>query len=186
MASGSGISIKTILALAVGGALAGLFAGYHFDGGLGRGDGGTITAAQKMAPSRAQFRQMNGRKVSLTDFLGKPVLVNFWATWCGPCIEEIPLLESYAKSRGDSIKVIGVAEDDPAAVTDFLKDQPIAYSVWQGADQEDEDALSIEFGNTRSVLPFTVLINASGQVVRKQSGSFASEADIARFVAASP
>ena len=109
----------------------------------------------------------------LSDWDGKLVLVNFWATWCEPCREEMPLLDhARAQHAKDGLEVIGVALDESAAVGDYLKQSPVAYPILLGGEGEPDP--SVTFGDTRKVLPYSVLIGPDGRIIAQHAGSFSS------------
>ncbi len=106
------------------------------------------------------------------DFDGRPLVVNLWASWCGPCIEEMPELDRYAAEQGDNgIQVVGIALDDPAAVADFLQRIPVRYPILIDA-PGPRDA-GVQLGNPRGVLPYTALVSADGRLLKQRIGPFA-------------
>ena len=105
------------------------------------------------------------------DFAGRPLLVNLWASWCGPCIEEMPELDRFAAAQGeDGIQVVGIALDDQAAVEDFLQRIPVRYPILIDA-AGPRDA-GVQLGNLRGVLPYTVLLSADGRLAKQRIGPF--------------
>jgi thiol-disulfide isomerase/thioredoxin len=107
-----------------------------------------------------------------TAYAGRPVLVNVWASWCGPCIEEMPELDRFASSQGNGgVQVLGLALDDPAAVRDFLRRVPVAYPI--AVDAPGPGDAGVQLGNPRGVLPYTALVSADGRLVRQRIGPFA-------------
>ena len=105
------------------------------------------------------------------DFAGRPLLVNLWASWCGPCIEEMPELDRFAAAQGeDGIQVVGIALDDQAAVEDFLQRIPVRYPLLIDA-AGPRDA-GVQLGNLRGVLPYTVLLSADGRLAKQRIGPF--------------
>jgi thiol-disulfide isomerase/thioredoxin len=124
--------------------------------------------------------QSGGGTRSLAEFRGRPVLVNWWATWCPPCVKEMPLLDAFAKRQGErGIAVVGIALDDPAKVAEFLQRVPVAYPNLLEAPGPGDS--SMRLGNTRAVLPYSVLADAEGRVVATHMGSF-DEAELQRWV----
>ncbi|HAT32558.1 MAG TPA: alkyl hydroperoxide reductase [Janthinobacterium sp.] len=110
-----------------------------------------------------------GTAQALAQWKGKPLLVNFWAPWCGPCVEEMPELSSLQKELGSKkVQVIGIGIDSPTNIAQFATKFKIAYPVYV-AGMSGTD-LSRQFGNTAGGLPYTVLIGADGQVKKTYLG----------------
>ncbi|GAB3350448.1 TlpA family protein disulfide reductase [Lysobacter tyrosinilyticus] len=105
-------------------------------------------------------------------YAGRPVLVNIWASWCGPCIKEMPELDRFARTQdANGTQVVGIALDDPAAVEAFLQRVPVAYPVLIDA-PGPRDA-GVRLGNPKGVLPYSVLLDADGRVLKQKIGPFA-------------
>lgn len=116
---------------------------------------------------------LDGGTRRLAEFDGKLVLVNFWASWCGPCREEMPLLDAKrAELANKGFEVVGIAIDEPDAVREFLKESPVQYPILLA--DADEDA-SIQFGDTRGVLPYSVLIGRDGRILAQRAGNFSAD-----------
>jgi thiol-disulfide isomerase/thioredoxin len=110
----------------------------------------------------------DGVRHKLSDWKGRPLLVNFWATWCAPCRKEIPLLKSLRRERSaEALEVIGVAVDFRDAVLKYAHDIGIDYPVLLG-EQEALDAVGT-FGMD-TVLPFTVFADGAGRIVTLKVG----------------
>ena len=129
------------------------------------------------------LRDLDGVPRRLDEWSGAPRVINFWATWCGPCIEEMPLLDAFAQEPGHGVAVIGIALDEEAAVETFL-DQVLARYP-QLIEAPGRSDSSVRLGNTRNVLPFSVLIGADDRVRRLRTGAF-RDADDLRDWATSP
>ncbi len=115
------------------------------------------------------FETPAGPQLTLQSLRGRPLLINFWATWCPPCIEELPLLDAfYRENQGNGWQVLGLAVDKQAAVQAFLARQPLSFPVVL-AGMEGLD-LSRKLGNQVGGLPFTVLIGADGHVLERKIG----------------
>jgi thiol-disulfide isomerase/thioredoxin len=112
---------------------------------------------------------LDGKMQRLSQWRGKPVLLNFWATWCAPCRKEMPEL-SAAQARHPDVHIVGVALDQPKAVRDYLKQTPVGYPILIGIDADPEPTL--RFGDTVGALPYSVLIGADGRVQRNKLGPF--------------
>jgi len=117
---------------------------------------------------------IDGHTVTLpTAYAGRPVLINLWASWCGPCIEEMPELQRFAKSQdANGVQVVGIALDDAAAVRAFLQRVPVAYPILLDA-PGPADA-GVRLGNPKGVLPYSVLVSPDGRLLEQHIGPFAA------------
>lgn len=110
-----------------------------------------------------------GRPHTFARWHGQLLVVNYWASWCPPCVEEMPMLDAWAKENADrNITVVGVAEDDPEAAMAFLREQPVGYPVLIGG--RILDGSSMQLGNSRNVLPYTVVIGPDGRLLERRAG----------------
>jgi thiol-disulfide isomerase/thioredoxin len=123
---------------------------------------------------RLEFDTLTSAKLSMAGLRGRPLLINFWATWCPPCIEELPLLDSfYRENQSNGWQVIGLAVDKPDAVRDFLGRHPLGFPV--GIAGMDGIALSKSLGNLSDGLPFTVVLRADGSVQNRKIGKVSAQ-----------
>jgi thiol-disulfide isomerase/thioredoxin len=161
-----------IVAVAILGAVLGLLAGGWYRAVPERAVPTGVTVLQR-GDQRADLKlpDPEGKPRRLSEWDGQVVLVNFWATWCGPCRQEMPLLEHAGTRWADKgLQVVGVAIDDAEAVRTFLKDYPVRYPIM--VDDSNGTDPSLIFGDTRGVLPFSVLIGRDGRVLDQRAGSF--------------
>ena len=115
------------------------------------------------------FDTPEGKPLPMSSFRGKPLLVNFWATWCPPCVEELPLLDSfYQANKGKNWQVLGLAVDQPSAVRSWLQSKPLNFPVGMAGFAGTE--LSKSLGNLIGGLPFSVVFGASGQLLHRKTG----------------
>ena len=132
---------------------------------------GIQTVANKGTPSKAapewQLEDLEGKSVKLSDFKGKVVILNFWATWCPPCRREIPSFVSLQKEYGDKgLVIIGVSLDEkgPAAVKPFISKMGINYPVVMG-----DPKVAADYGGI-AVVPTTFVIDRNGNVAAMHEG----------------
>ena len=117
----------------------------------------------------ANFPNENGRPQALKQYAGKIVVLNFWASWCEPCREEMPeLSELHTAYKDQNLVVLGMAIEDVAAINDFLKETKVSYPLF-AADMQGMEIAS-NLGNDKGVLPFTVIIKPDGTVAKTYFG----------------
>jgi len=135
-----------------------------------------IPAAQAKRAPNLEFKDLSGVKQKLASARGSIVVLNFWATWCGPCKEELPLLSKLTEEYGPKkVRFISASADeskDRAKVDLFLSHQKLAMEFWLGADLDMLEHM--ELGN---VLPATVILDEQGEIIARIQGQ-AHEEDI--------
>jgi thiol-disulfide isomerase/thioredoxin len=153
-----------------------LMAGVAVTAGLA----GAMVAWQKYQPQgvidaavqsfwEQEFDTPEGGTLRMKELRGKPLLVNFWATWCPPCIEELPLIDAfYRQNQSKSFQVVGLAVDQPSQVKRFLTQKPLQFP--NGMAGLNGTQLGISLGNAESVLPYSVLFDAKGRLLAKKAG----------------
>ena len=123
-----------------------------------------------------RFERPEGGELAMSSLRGKPVLLNFWATWCPPCVEEMPMIDRFFRDHGaNGWQVVGLAIDQPSAVRKFLQRTPVTYPTGLAGLQGTE--LVKNLGNTGGGLPFTLVLNADGSVAARKMGKL-EEADL--------
>ena len=146
------------------------------------GVGGLVGALVRQAKSGAaqllasQFTDLAGRPRRLVDWQGKPMLCNFWATWCAPCREEMPLLDAAHRQYGQKgLQVVGIAVDSADNVRKFAGLVPVGYSLVLGGAATID--LMRALGNATGGLPFTVFLDRHGRLAERKLGPL-SAADL--------
>lgn len=129
----------------------------------------------------ARFQDLEGRPRRLIDWTGRALLCNFWATWCAPCREEIPLLVA-AKQNSPStrIELVGIAIDTVDKIREFAANYKINYPVLLG--DGGTIALLRGLGNRGGALPYTLALDSSGAIVQRHLGAL-TEADLRQVMA---
>ena len=125
----------------------------------------------------------NGAKVEIPrDWAGKPTLVNLWASWCAPCLKEMPELQAFASEQAaNGVQVVGIALDDAASVQAMLQRLAITYPNL--IDAPGPADAGVRLGNPAGVLPYSVLVSADGRVLKTRIGPFADLAEIRDWAA---
>jgi thiol-disulfide isomerase/thioredoxin len=131
------------------------------------GDPDDAKATGQVAPMRFTLKDMHGADVNLSSFKGKVVLINFWATWCGPCRAEIPGLVELQDQYRDDLTILGVSIDDPAEkLKPYAAEFKINYPVLVGNGHQDmQDAFGPLYG-----IPVSVIVGRDGRIAKKHSG----------------
>ena len=125
------------------------------------------------------FDTPDGKPLSMSGFRGKLLLVNFWATWCPPCVEELPLLDFfYQENSNKNVQIVGLAVDQPSAVRTWLQTRPLHFPVGMAGLGGTE--LSKLLGNASGGLPFTVVFDPSGRLTHRKIGRLSPE-DLVRW-----
>lgn len=116
-----------------------------------------------------ELRTPEGASFPMAQLRGAPVLINFWATWCPPCIEEMPLLDGfYRENSSKRWQVIGLAVDQPKLVLDFLKQHPVTFPIAMAG--SGGVSLSNALGNSGAGLPFSVVLDSAGKLRQRKIG----------------
>ena len=113
--------------------------------------------------------QPDGAPLAIASLRGRPTLVNFWATWCPPCVEELPLIDAFYREHvANGWQVVGLALDKPAAVQAFLAKTPVTFPI--GILGLGGMSILKTLGNTGGGLPFTLVLNAGGALQDRKMG----------------
>jgi thiol-disulfide isomerase/thioredoxin len=168
------------LIIVVAGVSAAAGVGYHlWSRGGGTGPGmDTPEVVERVL--RAQLADVKGTSRSLEQWRGSVLVVNYWATWCAPCREEIPVfvrLQERYGSRG--LQFVGIAIDQPDQVAAFAREFRINYPLLLGGAEAIE--LLRQVGNRAGVLPYTLVIDRKGNLVNRESGGL-KEARLERLI----
>jgi thiol-disulfide isomerase/thioredoxin len=156
-------------------------------GSAGAAGLGAAWWANRAAPATAsadlwsmQFKQPDGGGLRLSEFRGRPLLLNFWATWCPPCVREMPLLDRfYREQPALGLRVVGLAVDNLTPVVDFLKQRPVSFPIGLAGLEGVELARAL--GNRTGALPFSILFNRQGSASDRKLGTLTVE-DLLRWV----
>jgi len=117
---------------------------------------------------------VEGNPRSLSEWQGKIRIINFWATWCPPCLKEIPeFIKLQSELSHQNIQFIGIAIENKQTVEQYLKNNPVNYPMLIGGDKAI--ALSQQLGNIVNAVPFSLIVNQQGQIIHRQPGELSRE-----------
>jgi thiol-disulfide isomerase/thioredoxin len=134
---------------------------------------------QPPGPWQLSFDAPAGGTLAMAQFEGKPLLLNFWATWCAPCVKEMPMLDAFHRRHtGDGWHVVGLAVDGPTPVREFLAKRTIGFPI--GLAGLDGVELSRSLGNTTGALPYSVVYDRRGRLIDRKLGAL-EESDLSRW-----
>ncbi len=147
-----------------------------------------VSGAQEKTPDVIDSRRpdfslpdRDGDTRSIGDFGDRVVLLNFWATWCPPCLEEIPALDGLHRALADQgLSVVGVALEDAEPVREFAREHDVGYPLLVGGREAFD--IAAEYGNARGTLPYSVVIDRSGTIRATHQGALTRE-EAREFVA---
>lgn len=166
-----------MLAVAILAAASGYFAAKKFGPDpSGQQEATTAGPQALLGQKRPDFSHLDstGQPVSAADYDGSILLLNFWASWCAPCVEEMPMLSRLQEAYSASgLQVLGIALDDPERAAAFAEDMALAYPVLLGA--ADVVVTGRRYGNSSGMLPFSVLIDQEGLIRWTHLGLLESE-----------
>lgn len=117
---------------------------------------------------------VTGKQRNQSEWQGKIRIINFWATWCPPCLEEIPeFIKLQTEYSDKNLQFIGIAIEDKLTVQQYLKDNPTNYPILIGGDEAVK--LSQQLGNIVNAVPFSLILNQQGQIIHRQPGELSRE-----------
>ena len=136
--------------------------------------GGAVSSPSTNEAPDFRFVDQHGAQHRFSDWRGSVRVVNFWATWCPPCVHEIPILIAIQESfRARGVQVVGVAADEPAGAFAMAKELGMNYPTM--ADSHGSIELMHAYGNRAGVLPFTAFVDAQGSIRARHAGALTLE-----------
>ena len=153
----------TIIGISFLALLAGAFSSHWFS------QTGGVNHAGVKAVFANDWQSPDGKAIDPKEWQGKILVLNFWASWCPPCVAEMPQLEKLqGEFSSQNVLFVGIAIDSPPKVRKFLQNTPVSYPIAMGGTHGSE--LYQLLGNTQSAIPYTVLISPSGKILYTKLG----------------
>ena len=166
-------SLKWFLVAVV--AIAAAVAGVEFGKWSRTPSPGSVSDSSTQELLTAPLKSLDGKSTTLASWKGKVLVVNFWATWCPPCREEMPEFSRTQDQYGpNGVQFVGIAIDDADNVREFTRKTPVGYPLLTGS--ADLPALMARLGDQQQVLPFTLIIDQGGKVVFSHLGQLSQDA----------
>ncbi|WP_150047571.1 MULTISPECIES: TlpA family protein disulfide reductase [Methylomonas] len=135
---------------------------------------GSTRPAQTPAKLDFSFPDVDGIQHSAAQWQGKVLVLNFWASWCGPCLKEIPEFVKWQDEYGSrNLQFVGLAIEERDAVAEYLQRAKVNYPMLVTGDAGT--LLARQWGNIINAVPFTVVVNAQGQIVHRQPGELTKD-----------
>lgn len=120
------------------------------------------------------WKTPDGKSVDTNSWRGKVLVVNFWASWCPPCVEEMPTLDQLqAEFLSQNVLFVGIGIDSPSNIRQFLEMTHVSYPIVIGG--LEGSALSKQMGNAQGALPYTIIIDAKGKATSSKLGKISEE-----------
>ena len=139
---------------------------------------GSLSVGDPVAPGRLPDLEGKQRVVAAP---GQATLVNYWASWCAPCREELPLLADLSRQAGSKVRIVAIALDSLPDAQAFLAAHPLAMDV--RIESPGGTDSSVGLGNRHGVLPFSALIGADGRLLARKVGAFKSATELEQWIA---
>jgi thiol-disulfide isomerase/thioredoxin len=122
----------------------------------------------------AEFDTPDGQVLKMQNLQGRPLVINFWATWCAPCVEEMPLLDIFFRQNASKgWQMVGLAIDQPSRVRQYLSQNAISYPIGLAGMTGTE--LGRLLGNEIGGLPFTVVLDGKGGLIQRKLGKLSAQ-----------
>lgn len=112
--------------------------------------------------NQMEIQNLDNEKIELTDYLGKPIVVNYWATWCAPCLQEFPYFEEIKQELGDDVNFIMISDETVDKIKNYSASKPYTFNFLRSPNDLSEYGISAR--------PTTYFYNSSGELVTKHSG----------------